>query len=118
MAEKDEMLEIILNQEIYTKIENYLITEIIPTLSKREIILLLIIIRYTQGYHRKEIITSPKQLAESTKIASHNLLDTIKKLEEKEIIRTEKLNKNQIKIIFDRREIKKKFLTETKNQNS
>lgn len=114
MAEKNEIYETILNQEIYTKVENYLITEIIPSLSKREIILLLVIIRYTQGFHRKEIITSPKQLSESTKITPRNLLKTIKKLEEKEIIGTEKLNKNQLKITFDRREIKRKFLLNIK----
>lgn len=77
-------------------------------LSKREIAVLLAVIRFTFGFHRKEARLSGSYLEKATGILARHIPGTLKKLSEKKLITViKRADKNTNIIRFDWTEVMK-----------
>lgn len=82
-----------MKMEMYTKFPNELLDWLLaksPELTKREIVVLLAIIRNTIGWHREECRLSCRFLEKATGLDHSNANKTIKSLEDKGLIKVDR----------------------------
>ena len=103
-------LDTSINKLIDACVENFIIENIIPKLNKREIIVILLIIRYTTGYHRNNWNTSIKEISELSGINIANISVTLNLLIEKRLIQITKISRYKINIEFNRKKVKENFI--------
>lgn len=86
--------------EGFTKIQNWLLAKMYRAddLTFREMRVLLYLVRKLHGFHKDSDKISYGQIAEGTGIAQRHVIDTVKLLEEKKLIRVRR-KKNSINII-------------------
>ena len=93
---------------VYTNRQHDWLIKMTGILSKREIVVLLAIIRFTHGFRRKEARLSGTYIAEATGIRATHVPATLKKLSDKGIITVKRrAQKNTNTIRFDWAEVMK-----------
>ena len=106
MKSDNDYLNQVLNHITFTKVENYRIDEIFPTLKGSDIKILLHIIRNTVGFNRVSFMTNYANIANKTGVDYTYIKPCLERLVNLKLIVIEKVNFRQIKIIFDRRVVK------------